>query len=129
MELVTADQADTIAYYDHPMWGKYSAVTSHKYGNGTAYYLATLLDHDGLTALFRVLLPECGICLPEQVFPLIIKSGLNGLGRKITYMFNYSTAKISGQMPCSGTDLLSKKEYTEGDPFEIEALDLMIVEE
>lgn len=129
MELVTAAEADSIACYEHPIWKKYSALTAHKYGEGTAYYLATLLGQDGSTALLRHILPECGINIPKNLYPLIIKSGINQLGRKVTYMFNYSTAKISGQMPCSGRDLLSKKEYTEGDPFEIEALDLMIVEE
>ncbi|MBQ1894322.1 MAG: beta-galactosidase [Clostridiales bacterium] len=128
MELVTADQADTIAYYDHPMWGKYSAVTSHKYGNGKAYYLATLLDQGGLTALLRVLLPECGISLPEQVFPLIIKSGLNGLGRKISYMFNYSSSPVSGAVTESGTDLISGRCFVTGDKYEIAPWDLMILE-
>ncbi len=42
MELITPTTAQVLAYYDHPQWGKYAAITQNQFGKGTATYIGCM---------------------------------------------------------------------------------------
>ena len=42
MELITPATAKVLAYYDHPVWGKYAAITENNYGKGMATYIGCM---------------------------------------------------------------------------------------
>lgn len=90
MELLQTDTAETLAAYNHPHWGSYAAVTYNHFGKGCAAYAGCYFDQSILKDLLRFLCKEAGISLPETVFPVIIKRGVNEEGKEITYLFNYS---------------------------------------
>jgi len=48
MELITPTTAKVLAYYDHPVWGKYAAITQNRYGQGTATYIGCITS-DSIT--------------------------------------------------------------------------------
>ncbi len=90
MELLQTDTAETLASYKHPHWDAYAAVTYNHFGRGCAAYAGCYFDKSVLKDLLRFLCEKAGIPLPETVFPVIIKRGVNEAGREITYLFNYS---------------------------------------
>ncbi|MCM1237414.1 MAG: beta-galactosidase trimerization domain-containing protein, partial [Ruminococcus flavefaciens] len=90
MELLKPSTAETLAYYEHPHWGKYSAITYNKYGKGAAAYLGCYFDDKILKCVLRFLCSEAGVEIPDVGYPVIIKRGVNDLGKEIVYYFNYS---------------------------------------
>ena len=90
MELLYPNQAETLAFYYHPHWGSFSAVTGNPYGAGYAAYLGCYTDTPVLKKLLYFLCEKAGIPRPEAVYPLIVKRGTNNLQKEITYYFNYS---------------------------------------
>ncbi|MFC6601056.1 beta-galactosidase [Ectobacillus funiculus] len=42
MELITPTTAEVLAYYDHPHWGQYAAITQNHYGKGIATYIGCM---------------------------------------------------------------------------------------
>ena len=90
MELLLPDTAETLALYDHPHWGDCAALTGNPFGQGYAAYLGCYADADVLKKLLGFLCEKAGVPMEEAVYPLIIKRGINGLQKQITYYFNYS---------------------------------------
>ncbi|MBQ5421850.1 MAG: hypothetical protein IIU26_06430, partial [Clostridium sp.] len=63
-------------------------------------------------------------------FPVIVKRGVNALGRKVTYYLNYSPAEqVTVHAGGAGTELLGGEAVPEGAALAIGAWDLKIVEE
>lgn len=90
MELLRPDTAKTLASYQHPYWGAYAAVTYNHFGKGTAAYAGCYFDRAILKDLLRFLCKEAGIPLPETEFPVVVKRGINEMGKEIVYLLNYS---------------------------------------
>ncbi len=45
--LIPQEKTEVLAYYDHPYWGEYAAITHNQYGQGSATYIGCTLS-DGL---------------------------------------------------------------------------------
>ena len=95
MEFLEPDTARTLASYEHPFWGRYSAVTQNAYGKGKAIYVGCHITPEYTKALLRYAVKEAGIDEAAQraEFPVIIRSGVNPGGRRIHYYFNFSSEK------------------------------------
>ncbi|MDE7340242.1 MAG: beta-galactosidase [Lachnospiraceae bacterium] len=90
MELLQPSSAETLAFYKHPHWGAYAAVTHNHFGQGSAAYAGCYFDQSLLKDLLRFLCKEAAVPVPETTFPVIIKRGINDDGREIVYFLNYS---------------------------------------
>jgi beta-galactosidase len=94
MELITPTTAKVLAYYDHPAWGKYAAVTQNNYGKGSAIYIGCGINGSITEKILERTLKDAGLWGKDQQmkFPLIIKSGVNSANKSVHYYFNYSAA-------------------------------------
>lgn len=92
MELLTPTTAKVLAYYDHPVWGSYAAITENQFGKGLATYVGCMTSPAVTEKLVRDAAQKAGIVFPDQslYFPIITKQGVNGQGKHIRYFFNYS---------------------------------------
>lgn len=132
MELITPTTAKVLAYYDHPVWGKYAAITENNYGKGLATYIGCITSNQVTEKIMADAVQKAGIAGPDQQlsFPLITKSGLNQKGKNIHYYFNYSVAANSFEYPYPvATDLLKNKTVQTKQKIELPAWGFMIVEE
>jgi beta-galactosidase len=132
MELVTPTTAKVLAYYDHPVWGKYAAVTQNQYGQGIATYVAGMATPLLTEKIVKMALEKAKLWGADQQlhFPLITKWGTNGAGKKIHYYFNYSNAPKKVLYPHrAGKELLEGKPVTPNAELQLEAWGLKIVEE
>ena len=94
-EFLQPEHAKPLAFYDHPFFGRWPAITENKFGSGTLVYEGTYLS-DGLqTAMLRRVLQEAGI-VTDQALPAGIHSvnGVDRLGKQLHYYFNYTGAAI-----------------------------------
>ncbi len=131
MELITPTTAKVLAYYDHPEWGSYAAITQNQFGKGMATYVGCMTSAAITEKILKDVLQKANCWKDEQQlsFPIITKSGVNMQGKTIRYYFNYSnTPKQIQYSNKSGTELISGKEILTGNVLEIEAWGVKIIE-
>lgn len=132
MELITPTTAQVLAYYDHPQWGKYAAVTQNQYGKGLATYIGCMTSTTLTEEILKQALKKSNLWGNDQqlFFPLITKSGKNQDGKTVRYFFNYSaTPKKMTYLYKYGTELLSNKTISQNSSMDLEAWGVKIVEE
>lgn len=132
MELITPVTAKVLAWYDHPVWNKYAAITQNHYGKGTATYVGCMISAALTDKIVRNVLEDAGLWVKDQQvnWPVVIKTGVNVDGKTIHYLFNYSPSAIRQLYPHkSGTELLSNKPVKENELLDLEAWGVKIIEE
>lgn len=129
MELLIPDTATTLFSYVHPYWGKYSAVTYHHYGKGSACYIGCLFENATIDSLIAHLAKDMELMRPDFQFPLILHKGINQFGKQIRYYFNYSGESHSFVYDAAdGTSLLEQQAVAQGSEITLQAWDYKIIE-
>jgi beta-galactosidase len=131
-EFLMPEHAKPIAYYDHPFFGRWPAITRNQFGSGTLTYEGTWLGEKLQTAVVSQVLGLAGLLGSDQTLPssVRVRHGVNRLGKTIHYYFNYSSAAV--RVPYSyatGTELTSDKSAVHGTLLSIAPWDLAIIEE
>ncbi|MEP7106755.1 MAG: beta-galactosidase [Ferruginibacter sp.] len=112
MELITPTTAKVLAYYDHPVWGNYAAITENNFGKGLATYIGCITNNVVVEKILADAVKKAGLWGGDQElhFPLITKSGINRSGKVIHYYFNYSSSPGTFNYPHkNGHELLSEE--------------------
>jgi beta-galactosidase len=132
MELLTPTTAEVLAWYEHPQWGEYAAITENQYGQGTAYYVGCLPSAAIMGKLLERAVRKAGLWGKDQElsFPLIVKSGQNEAGKTVRYYFNYSGQPQTFVYPYgAGVELLSERDVAAGEAVQLERWGFVIIEE
>ena len=130
MELLIPKEAEVLASYKHYNWNEYAAITRNHYGKGTAVYIGCMTDDVTLKAVITAALSESGVEIPEEKYPVIIRSGINDLGKKIRYFFNYSSEEQEVLYAFKdGKELLTDGRIRAQSVLKIPAWDVKIIEE
>jgi len=131
-EFLMPEHAVPIAWYDHPFFGKWPAITENQFGSGTLLYEGTYLSDKLQTAVLKDQLAKIGIAGPDQQLPasVHVQHGINRLGKRLHYYFNYSATEVKVPYPYApGTNLLDGKPVAKGAELTLAPWDLAIVEE
>lgn len=131
-EFIIPETAQALAYYDHPFYGKYPALTRNKYGKGTLTYEGTKLSDRLQEKVLLDVLTLAGLAGPDQQLaaPVRVKHGTDNAGKLLHYYLNYSSENQTFTYPyATGTDLLSHKPVTKSQSVTLAPWDLVIVEE
>jgi beta-galactosidase len=131
-EFLMLDHAKALAYYHHPFFGRWPAITENAFGAGTLLYEGTYLSDKLQTAILRGSLEEAGLIGPDQKLPVAIhvQHGVNRLGKGLHYYFNYSGAEAKVSYPYGvGTNLLDGKPVVKATQLTLAPWDLAIIEE
>lgn len=127
-ELLENKNAEVLAAYEHKYWSQYAAVTKKDFKKGFAYYYGAKTPASVLEKFLKGALYKAKIDLYNYQFPIIIRSGENSKGKKVHYIFNYSSEDWIIQNPFGDSvDLISKKSYFKGDKIEIADWDFAIL--
>ena len=131
-EFLMPDHAKALAYYDHPFFGRWPAITRNQYGTGDLTYEGTYLS-DGLQR--KVVLDElklAGLSSDDQKLPekVRVKHGVNSSGRAIHYYFNYSSEPQTFTYTyAAAVDLTNGHRLSRGASVDIAPWDVVIAEE
>ncbi|MGA8028948.1 MAG: beta-galactosidase [Bryobacteraceae bacterium] len=131
-EFLMPEHAQPIAYYDHPFFGRWPAITRNQYGSGTLTYEGTWLSDTLQNHVLLDALKSAQLAGPDQQLPapVRVKHGVNDLGKRVHYYLNYSSDPQSFAYPHgAGVDLLSGKKVLTSERIQLEPWDLVIVEE
>ena len=132
MELITPTTAEVLAWYDHPHWGEYSAITQNAYGKGKATYVGCYTSSAVIRKVLERVMKEAGVWGADQelAFPIIVKTGVNDQGNTIRYYFNYAdeaTSFVNAYR--KGTELLAGTPIATGEKIELEPWGIRIIEQ
>jgi beta-galactosidase len=131
-EFLMPDHAKALAYYDHPFFGKWPAITENQFGAGSLLYEGTYLSDALQTAVLKHAVNEAGLASSDQQLPAAVhlQHGVNRMGKRIHYYFNYSGSDVKTAYSYgAGTNLLSGKSVANGQELALAPWDLAIVEE
>jgi beta-galactosidase len=131
-EMLVVDTAKPLAYYDHPFFEKYPAITRNRFGGGTLTYEGTVLSDKLQDKVLLNVLEMAGLVGADQQLPAAVrvKHGVNRNGKMIHYYFNYSSDKQT--FPYSygaGSDLLMETAVVPKQTITLKPWDLVVVEE
>lgn len=130
MELLVSEGAEVLESYEHYNWKDYAAITRNHYGKGQAVYIGCMTDEETLKSVYKAVLPEAGVEIPEYHYPIIVRKGLNDLGKTVCYFLNYSGMEL--EMPYdykNGIELLENTAVENGTALQMPAWGVKIVEE
>ena len=130
MELLVSEGAEVLASYEHYNWKDYAAITRNHYGKGQAVYIGCMTDEETLKSVYKAVLPEAGVEIPEYHYPIIVRKGLNDLGKTVCYFLNYSGMEL--EMPYdykNGIELLENTAVENGTALQMPAWGVKIVKE
>ena len=130
MELLVSEGAEVLASYEHYNWKDYAAITRNHYGKGQAVYIGCMTDEETLKSVYKAVLPEADVEIPEYHYPIIVRKGLNDLGKTVCYFLNFSGMEL--EMPYdykNGIELLENTAVENGTALQMPAWGVKIVEE
>jgi len=131
-EFLMPEPARPVAYYDHPFFGKWPAITENSFGSGTLVYEGAYLSDALQTAVLRDALQKAGLASSDQQLPasVHVQHGVNHMGKRIHYYFNYSGKEAKANYTYgAGTNLLDGKAVPKGGTLTLGPWDLAIIEE
>lgn len=131
-EFLQLDTAKALAWYDHPFFGRWPAITTNQFGAGKAVYQGTYLSDQLQTAVLRASLEELDLIGPDQRLPPTVRArtGINRFGRAVRYYFNYSGIAVQFNYQYqSGTELLTSQPVSNHQVMKLGPWEVAIVEE
>lgn len=131
-EFLQPETAKPLAFYDHPFFGRWPAITLNQYGGGTLLYEGTAVSDELQEAIVLDALHDAALTGPDQALPptVHVKHGIANDGKKLHYYLNYSSSPATIVYSyAAGTDLLTGNAVTQGQTATIGPWDLMIVKE
>ena len=129
-EMLLLDQAKALAYYDHPFFGKYPAVTENHFGRGIVTYEGTVLSGQLQQKVLERVLGQARLMGPDQRLPAAVrvKHGIGRDGRAMHYYFNFSSVpQHFAYTYTAGTELLSNAKVAAGGTLTLEPWGVAIV--
>jgi beta-galactosidase len=130
-DMLLLDNAKALAYYDHPFFGKYPAITENHFGKGTVTYEGTVLSDKLQQQVLAHVLTQAQLIGPDQKLPAAVrvKHGISRDGKTMHYYFNFSSNPQHVTYTYgSGTELLSNSKTSKGSALSLDPWGVAIVE-
>jgi beta-galactosidase len=131
-EFLKPEHAKPVAFYDHPFFGKWPAITENQFGSGALIYEGTYLSDSLQKAVLLDALQKAGLSGPDQSAPpgVHIQHGVNKFGKRLDYYFNYSANEVKPKYTyAAGMNLLTGKAIANNEDLTIRPWDVAIIEE
>jgi beta-galactosidase len=131
-EMLITDTAKALAYYDHPFFAKYPAITRNSFGKGTLTYEGTVLSDKLQQSVLLDVLRQAGLTSSDQDLPapVRVKQGSNRSGKALHYYLNYSNdPQTFSYAYGSGTDLLTQTAVDQRKQITLKPWDAAIIAE
>jgi beta-galactosidase len=131
-EFILPETAQALAYYDHPFFGRYPAITRNTYGKGSLLYEGTELSDALQVAVLKDELKKLRLYGPDQDLPehAVIKHAISNSGKKLHFYFNYSSDPLTLNYTYKAAiELLSGKAIAAYSPIKLGPWGVIIAQE
>lgn len=121
------DDAEVLAGYDHPHFGRFAAVTTRRHGHGRLTYVGTVPSVGFTEALFRWAVPDHSNAWRLAPRSVTVTSAHSDDGRKVWFVHNWSWEQATLRLPTAASDVLSGDDLQEGDDLRLGAWDVRVL--
>ena len=131
-DYIIPEKAKVLAFYDHPEFGRYPAVTRNAFGKGTMTYEGTLPSEPLQEKILEDTLRTAGVSLADNGLPVAIKvrHGLLRNGKTAHFFLNFSSeARELAYMYGDGIEILSGNPAVRSQKIALPPWGLAIIEE
>lgn len=129
MEFLQPTTAQPLASIDHHFFQNWPCITENAYGKGHLIYIGTLPSTELLQRLLARAADRKNIAAVERNyrFPIVLRSGINQEGKKVHYLFNYSSKTETIEYPYENSySLLDVQSMKKGERITIEPWGVVI---
>jgi len=131
VDMLLPETARPLAFYDHPFFGRYPALTRNAFGKGTVTYQGTVLSDTLQEKIVVDVLGQAGI-VPEAGLPsgVRVRQAVGRDGRALRFFLNFSGEPQSFTWGSGvAKELLSQKPVVAGERLTLGPWDLAVVRE
>lgn len=131
-EYLRSETAEGLAYYDHPVFGAFPAVTRNRFGKGSVTYEGTLVSAGLQEKIVVDALRDAGVPSPDAGLPAGIRTRHAVLASGVTVhaFFNYTSGPRTFRYAYpAGVDILGGRSVAAGAEVVLPPWDLVIVRE
>jgi beta-galactosidase len=131
-EFLMPEGAKALAFYDHPFFGRWPAITRNEYGSGTLTYEGTYLSDKLQSQVLLDTLKRIGLTGADQQLPAAVrvKHGENGFGKRLHYYLNYGNEpQTFAYGHRAGTNLLTAEAVAASAQLKLAGWDVAVIEE
>ncbi len=123
--------ATALATYDHRHFGRFAAVTTHRFGQGQVTYVGTLPNPTLGRAIAEFVVEEVGVRARWAGLPgsVRVTSARAKDGGRLWFVSNWAWDSVTVPTPVGGTALLSGRGVRPGGSLELGAWDVDLVAE
>ncbi|GCB42876.1 beta-galactosidase [Streptomyces sp. NL15-2K] len=123
---LTVTDADVLAGYEHPHFGRWPAITTRRHGAGRVTYVGTLPDRALARALAAWLAPAARHGWGDLPASVTATTGTSSDGRRVHVVHNWSWEPTRVEAPAALTDVLGGAEVPAGTEVELGAWDVRV---
>jgi beta-galactosidase len=116
--------AEVLARYEHPHFGRWQAVTTRVHGKGRITYVGTIPGPELAAALFRWIVPQDRQDLPASV---TVTSGTARDGRRVRFVHNWSWEPVDVDLPGDCRDAVDGTSLGAGEKLTLGAWDVRVL--
>ncbi|WAP51511.1 beta-galactosidase trimerization domain-containing protein [Arthrobacter sp. ATA002] len=129
-EILVAEEAEVIGTYGDDFYAGRAAVTRKPYpAGGEAWYVGTLLDQDGISSILRSVLAGHGLMGPYADEPEL-EFAVRAHGEvRTAFLLNHADTPVTVPVHAPGTDLLTGRVLTAGEPLTLAPKDVVVLRE
>lgn len=130
-DMLLVETAKPLAFYDHPFFGRYPALTRNAFGKGAVTYQGTVLTDVLQRKVVADVLKAAGI-VPEAGLPakVRVRQAVGRDGKALRFYLNFSGERQSFPYAHgAGTELLSQKPVAAGERLALGPWDLAVIRE
>jgi beta-galactosidase len=130
-DMILPETAKPLAFYEHPFFGKYPALTRNAWGRGTVTYEGTVLTDALQEKVVADVLKQAGVA-PEAGLPERVRArqAVARDGKALRFYLNFSGEPQSfAYTHGAGAELLSQKPVAAGERLTLGPWDLAVIRE
>jgi len=131
-EYLIPEKAEALAYYEHPVFGQYPAITRNSFGKGTFTYEGTYLSDKLQEKVVLDTLKTAGVPLTDMGLPapVKVKHGILQDGKAVHFYLNFSREpQVFAYVYADGIEMLSGRPASKSHRLTLPAWDAAIIKE
>lgn len=129
-ELLVAEEAEVVGRYTTDFYAGRPAVTRRRYpSGGSAWYVGTALADAGMRAVIDAVIDGHGVRGPYADTDDVEYAARERDGVRTGFILNHRREPVTVTAHTAGTELLTDRKITAGEPLRLEPADVLIIRE
>lgn len=129
-EILVAEGAEIVGTYGDDFYAGRAAVTRRRFpAGGSAWYVGTLLDPDGIAAVLRTVLADHDLIGPYAAEPELEFAVRSHAETRTAFLLNHADTPVTVAAHAPGIDLLSGRVVAAGEQLTLAPKDVVVLQE